>query len=322
MIGTRGRDAMSEITWIKLKTDMFDNEKIKLIEALPEADTIIVIWVKLLAYAGRANAGGYIMLSENIPMTTEEMATIFNRPLNTVRLALETFKRYQMIEIADNETIHIKNWDLYQNIKGMERAKILHRQRQKNYRDRQKQIPKPPVPDDKKNSDVTVTPRDATDLDRELDIDKERDKEKEIKKETVEKSKIENDQDVEIFVDFALQNNLLPDQISKKIAIKYFDCIRLTRSSCKISENVLSNLVERMKKYTADQLNYAMWMHTDKHSEKKEQYTLGILRNTDVAEARRGLMKMQNITPKHKGVHYDAGAEQRIKEYSQYNIPF
>jgi hypothetical protein len=134
--------------------------------------------------------------------------------------------------------------------------------------------------------------------------------------------KIESEEDVKAFVDFALQNNLLPDQISKKIAIKYFDCIRLTRSSCKISENVLSNLVERMKKYTADQLNYAMWMHTDKHSEKKEQYTLGILRNTDVVEARRGLMKMKNITPKHKGVHYDAGAEQRIKEYSQYNIPF
>lgn len=137
-----------------------------------------------------------------------------------------------------------------------------------------------------------------------------------------EKEKIESEEDVKAFVDFALQNNLLPDQVSRKIAINYFNCIRLTRSSCKISENVLSNLVERMKKYTADQLNYAMWMHTDKHDDKKEQYTLGILRNTDVAEARRGLMKMKNITPKRKGVHYDAGAEQRIKEYSQYNVPF
>lgn len=44
---------MADITWIKLKTDMFENDKIKLIEALPDADTIIVIWVKLLAAAGR-----------------------------------------------------------------------------------------------------------------------------------------------------------------------------------------------------------------------------------------------------------------------------
>ncbi|NQN39323.1 hypothetical protein HPA20_10690, partial [Streptococcus suis] len=33
----------SEIKWIKIVTDIFDDEKILLIESLPEADTIIVI---------------------------------------------------------------------------------------------------------------------------------------------------------------------------------------------------------------------------------------------------------------------------------------
>ncbi|RXH52452.1 replication protein [Kurthia gibsonii] len=157
---------MAEITWIKLKTDMFEHDKIRLIESLPDSDTIIVIWVKLLAAAGKANSNGFIMLSENIPMNEEEMATIFNRPLNTVRLALQTFKRYGMIEV-DGEAIRIKNWENHQNIDGMDRVKQLNAERNRKYRERKKQaaLPQP-------ESDVSVTSRDGADIDKELDIDK------------------------------------------------------------------------------------------------------------------------------------------------------
>src|SRR5690625_2691781 len=102
---------MSEIKWIKLSTKMFEDEKIRLIEKMPEADTILIIWVKLLAQAGKTNASGYIFLSENIPYTDEMLATIFNRPLNTVRMALETFQRFGMIEIDDQSYIKITNWE-------------------------------------------------------------------------------------------------------------------------------------------------------------------------------------------------------------------
>ena len=44
---------MAEVKWIKLSTQMFEDEKIKLIEQMPEADTILIIWVKLLAQAGK-----------------------------------------------------------------------------------------------------------------------------------------------------------------------------------------------------------------------------------------------------------------------------
>lgn len=174
---------MAEITWIKLKTDMFDNDKIKLIEALPDSDTIIVIWVKLLAAAGKANCNGYIMLTENIAMNEEEMATIFNRPLNTVRLAMQTFKRYGMIEVED-EAFRIKNWDVHQNIEGMDRVKQLNAERNKKYRERKKQqaLEAPKEPRNANGNvmrDVTLTSSDGTetdlDLDKDLDIDKETD---------------------------------------------------------------------------------------------------------------------------------------------------
>lgn len=165
---------MAEITWVKLKTDMFDNEKIKLIEALPDKDTILIIWIKLIAYAGKVNAGGYIMLTEKIPMNEEELATVFGRPLNTVRLALSTFERYGMITRSEAGAIKITNWDIHQNIDGMDRVKQLNAARNRKYRERKKQELL-----ENKESDVSVTSRDGTDrdIDKDLDIDIETDKE-------------------------------------------------------------------------------------------------------------------------------------------------
>ncbi|WP_320186700.1 phage replisome organizer N-terminal domain-containing protein [Macrococcoides caseolyticum] len=176
---------MADITWVKLKTDMFDNEKIKLIEALPDSDTILIIWIKLIAYAGKVNAGGYIMLTENIPMNEEELATIFNRPLNTVRLALNTFERYGMITKSDEGAIKIANWELHQNIDGMERVRLLNRERKRKQREKEKQQKLL-----EQNGHVTVTESHATeeDIDKELDIERdidiERDKDKDERKVT------------------------------------------------------------------------------------------------------------------------------------------
>jgi len=82
---------------------MFEDEKIRLIESLPEADTLLIIWIKLLSQAGRTNANGYIFLSENIPFTEEMLSTLFNRPIATVRLALQTFKQFGMIDVTDDQ---------------------------------------------------------------------------------------------------------------------------------------------------------------------------------------------------------------------------
>lgn len=198
---------MAEITWVKLKTDMFDNDKIKLIEALPDADTIIVIWVKLLASAGRANSNGYIMLTENIPMNVEEMATIFNRPLNTVRLALSTFTRYGMIEV-ENEVIKIKNWEVHQNIEGMDRVRKLNAERNKKYRERKKQIELPHPPSENNHSNVSMTSRDGTEKDLDLDIDLDIKKEEQEQQTKVGQS-VRPSSDFAKLVDFT-NNNIQP----------------------------------------------------------------------------------------------------------------
>lgn len=110
----------------------------------------------------------------------------------------------------------------------------------------------------------------------------------------VKNKNLSNTEEIETFVDFALRTNALPTGVSKKILISYFDCIRLTRQTCTISANILANLIDKMSKYGVDQLHYALWTHFEKHDDKPEKYTLGILRRTDVHEAKRGLMKLKN----------------------------
>jgi predicted phage replisome organizer len=142
---------MPEVKWIKLSTQMFEDEKIRLIESLPEADTILIIWVKLLTQAGKTNATGYIYLNENIPFTDEMLATVFNRPIATVRLALKTFEQFGMIEILENNYIAICNWEKHQNLDGLEKIRLDTRKRVQRFREKQKQL----VSNDESN--VTVT---------------------------------------------------------------------------------------------------------------------------------------------------------------------
>ena len=128
---------MADIKWIKIVTDIFDDEKMLLIETLPEADSIIVIWFKLLCLAGKQNNSGVFTLNGKIPYTDKMLATIFRRKETIVNLALQTFEQFGMIEIINN-TITIPNWSKHQNFDKIERKTEYMRQYMKEYRDKQK----------------------------------------------------------------------------------------------------------------------------------------------------------------------------------------
>ena len=125
---------MADVKWIKIVTDIFDNKKIKMLEAMPEGDSIIVIWLKLLILAGNTNDNGYIYFTKDIPFTDQMLATLFNRPLITVQLALNTFQNYGMIEIVD-DILRVSNWEKYQNVEGMERVRELTKKRVAKHRE-------------------------------------------------------------------------------------------------------------------------------------------------------------------------------------------
>ena len=105
---------MTEVKWIKLDVGVFDNRKVKQIRALPEGDSLLVIWLQLLCLAGTINDNGRIYLTEEIPYTDQMLRNFLQEPLATVQLALTTFSNMGMIEVQD-DIIYIANWAKYQN---------------------------------------------------------------------------------------------------------------------------------------------------------------------------------------------------------------
>lgn len=166
---------MADVKWIKIATDIFNDEKILLIESLPEADTIITIWFKLLCLAGRQNNSGIFIMNDKIPYTDKMLATIFRRKEASVQMALKTFQEFEMIEIVDN-VITIPNWDKYQKLDAYEAKKAYDRQYQAKKRLEQKEK-------------LLVVNSRTTDSTMVGILDKEEDKDKEVLKENIIKEK-------------------------------------------------------------------------------------------------------------------------------------
>ncbi|MDT0123918.1 phage replisome organizer N-terminal domain-containing protein [Paenibacillus sp. RRE4] len=171
---------MAEIKWIKLSADMFSDRKIELIEDMPEADTIIVIWIKLLTMTGQANMGGYIMLTENIPYTEEMLLSAIKRPLPVIKMALSIFERFGMLEVSESGAYFLPNWEKHQNVDGMDKVRAQTNKRVQSFRERQKLLEPGKRKSEQKSNvtrnatgNVTVTPRNGTDI--ELDLEQEKD---------------------------------------------------------------------------------------------------------------------------------------------------
>lgn len=162
---------MADVKWIKIVTDIFDDEKILFIEQLPEADSIIVIWFKLLTLAGKINNGGVLLFNERIPYTDEMLSTIFRRPINTVRLALKTFQQFEMVEII-NDTITIPNWSKHQTLDQLEERKEYMKNYMREYREKQRMLAG--GEENKVNSKVNSVPNSKANVNS-LDIDIEED---------------------------------------------------------------------------------------------------------------------------------------------------
>lgn len=155
----------TDVKWIKITTDIFDDEKILLLEELPEGDSIIVIWFKLLCLAGKINNSGVLVLNDKIAYTDAMLATIFRRKEKIVRMALQAFEQFEMIEIVDG-VITIPNWGKHQNLDQIERKREYMKGYMRDYREKQGRIAC--KTSCKTNSKTKVS---RTDKERDKDID-------------------------------------------------------------------------------------------------------------------------------------------------------
>lgn len=163
---------MADMKWIKITTDIFDDEKILLIESLPNAYAIITCWFKLLCLAGKQNNGGVFMIGQ-IAYTEKMLATIFRMKEATVTMALQTFQQFGMVEIIDG-VITIPNWGKHQNLDAYEQKKERDRAYQAERRRKQKLLVQ-------KSSDSQTTG--SSDVANNRSIEEEKEEDKEIDKE-------------------------------------------------------------------------------------------------------------------------------------------
>lgn len=130
---------MADIKWIKIVTDVFDDEKMYAIECMPDGRDIELIWFKLLCLAGKCNQNGFLMINKKIAYTDEMLSKIFRMDLGVVQRALDIFQSLEMIEVVENAYM-ISNWTLYQSNDRLEEIKEKNRQKQQRYRDKQKAL--------------------------------------------------------------------------------------------------------------------------------------------------------------------------------------
>lgn len=163
---------MADVKWIKITTDIFDDEKIQLIESLPSADSIIVIWFKLLTLAGKQNNDGVFLMNNRIAYTDEMLAAIFRRDLSILKLALTTFENFGMIEIVDG-IVTIPNWNKHQSLDSYGKKKERDRLYQAARREKQRSLIEKSsdnrLTSDDSSSDVAVSDKEE-DKEREKDI--------------------------------------------------------------------------------------------------------------------------------------------------------
>ena len=169
---------MASVQWIRINTDMFDNAKIKYIRTLPSGNDLVVIWVMLLAKAGKCNSNGFIFLTENIPYTADMLAAEFDFEVNTINLALNTFANLNMIQLEDSK-IFITGWEEHQNIEGLEKIREQTRKRVARHRE------KLALEQSNVTCNVTVTQSNATEknkkrIDKDKDINNKKEKEKKV----------------------------------------------------------------------------------------------------------------------------------------------
>ena len=218
---------MAEVRWIKIVTDIFDDEKILLIESMPDADALITIWFKLLCLAGKQNNSGVFILGQ-MPYTDEMFSTIFRRPLNTVRLAFSVFEQFGMVEIINN-TVTIPNWDKHQSLDALEKKRAYQRELMQKRRAEQKALCASQVSEanceanSETNSDANVS-----------SLDKNKNKNKN-KKKTISK-------DIDIFGEYAA------DKASTKIYSALVDFEEMRKSIKKpLTDQAKRNLISKLE---------------------------------------------------------------------------
>ncbi len=129
----------NNVKWLKLMNDMFEDDKIEYIESLPDGDTVLVVWIKILCLASKSNSGGTLMITDEVPYTPSLLAHKFKKTIVQVEYSLSVMQKLNMIDIVD-DIINVSNWSKYQSVDELEKIREQTRLRVARYRENKKML--------------------------------------------------------------------------------------------------------------------------------------------------------------------------------------
>lgn len=129
--------------WWKCYTNIFDDDKMLVIEATQKtkADMIILVWIRLLNLSAKLNNKGIFEFNGSaypLEVLCKMLHKTGKKGLEDVKLALTTLESLGMITNIDG-IIEIKNWSNYQSQDKYDELLEKNRERQKKFREKQKQ---------------------------------------------------------------------------------------------------------------------------------------------------------------------------------------
>lgn len=158
--------------WLKLKEDFFDDDTIEWIEDLENGHEYALFYLKLCLKSLRndgiliRNVGDML-----IPYDVKKLSEITRTDIDTVRVAMEIFKKTGLVQILENGEIYMAQ---LQNMVGSETSKA-QLMRNKRARDKQKALEEPKeepeivdveaVDEEPENADVEVVEEETENAD-------------------------------------------------------------------------------------------------------------------------------------------------------------
>ena len=140
----------------------FDEKSIRYLRKLPQGDSIVVVYLKMLLKGLRDE--GMIKYDKILPTATEELALYLDEPEAVVSLSIAAFLKMGLVEQWDNDTFYMA---ALQNMIGSESASAA---RMRKYREKQEQKQLP------SHCDALVTDGDTGVTGGDTEIEKETDR--------------------------------------------------------------------------------------------------------------------------------------------------
>lgn len=132
------------VQWIRLKVGMFDGNSFKKVKRAKIGgvlfrDKLTAVWFELLDLAGKSNANGCLIDTNEIPYQSfDDIAIMLDRDEKEIELCMQFFINEKMVEIID-DIFCLTNFMQYQNQDGLEKIREQKRKSQAKWRERKKQ---------------------------------------------------------------------------------------------------------------------------------------------------------------------------------------